>query len=176
MCRFESCQAHWKVGIAQLVRVSPWHGGGPWFESKCRHNKREHTALFFLFCIIYPWFRTEIGGIFVGIAQLAFRFLYEFHFYPHLLTPQASSPYMQGRLKNVRDKQCPSHYPHILGHIHSYRILTWGLEDKKVRETWGRKNIPHMPSALYTSAFERCHVSMWGIFSNSLFFRVRFIE
>jgi hypothetical protein len=43
-----------------------------------------------------PSVPTRIGGIFVGIAQLAFRFLYEFHFYPHLLTPQASSPYMQG--------------------------------------------------------------------------------
>ena len=38
-CRFESCQAHCKkVGIAQLVRVSPWHGGGRWSESNCRHK------------------------------------------------------------------------------------------------------------------------------------------
>ena len=42
--------------------------------------------------------------------------------------------------------------------------------------TWGISNVPHVPSALYTSAFERCHVNMWGTFSNSMFFSVRVIN
>ena len=51
-------------------------------------------------------------------------------------------------------------------------IIMWVTSSKKVRETWGRTNVPHVPSALCTSASERCHVNMWGTFSNSLIFRV----
>ena len=50
-------------------------------------------------------------------------------------------------------------------HLNRYAYRTWGLEDKNVRETWGRANVPHVPSTLYTSAFERFYVSMWGTFS-----------
>ena len=70
----------------------------------------------------------------------------------------------------------PSHFgSHLLTshsdmHLNRYAYRTWGLEDKNVRETWGRTNVPHVPSALCTSAFERGHVSMWGISSNSLIF------
>ncbi len=31
-------------------------------------------------------------------------------------------PLCTGHLKDVRDNQCPSRYPHILGQIHSNRI------------------------------------------------------
>ena len=58
-----------------------------------------------------------------------------------------------------------STWDHILVHIHSHCMVTWGLEEEKVRETWGRTKVPHVPSALCTSAFQRGHVSMWGIFS-----------
>ena len=54
-------------------------------------------------------------------------------------------------------------------------FCTFAEHFKKVRETWGRTNIPHVPSALYTSAFEMGHVNKWGISSNSLIFRVRVI-
>ena len=47
---------------------------------------------------------------------------------------------------------------------------------KNVRETWGRTKVPHVPSALCTSAFERGYVSMWGTFSNSSILSVRFID
>jgi hypothetical protein len=33
-----------------------------------------------------------------------------------------------------------------------------GFEDKNGRETGERTDIPHVPSALYTSAFEACDV------------------
>ena len=45
------------------------------------------------------------------------------------------------------------------------KIRMWVTCFKNVRETWGRTNVPHVPSTLYTSAFERFYVSMWGTFS-----------
>ena len=41
-------------------------------------------------------------------------------FLPSLVHIAGLKPLYTGRLKDVRDKQCPSRYPHILGHIHSY--------------------------------------------------------
>ena len=69
-----------------------------------------------------------------------------------------------GHLTDVRDEQCPSHYPHSLGHIHSLRKMAWGLEAKKVRETWGRTVYPHVSLAHCTSALEPRHVKKWGTF------------
>ena len=88
-----------------------------------------------------------------------------FLFLPSLIHITGLKPLFAGHLKDVRDEQCPSRYPHILAHIYSYCIVMWGLEEEKVRETWGRTKDPHVPSALCTSAFEMGHVSMWGTFS-----------
>jgi hypothetical protein len=77
-------------------------------------------------------------------------------------------PLCTGHLKNVRENECPSRYPHILGRTYFHPKMAWGLEAKKVRETWGITKVPHVPSALCTSAIARCHVSKWGTFWCSL--------
>ena len=52
-------------------------------------------------------------------------------------------------------------------------IIRWRMRVENVRETWGRTNVPHMPSVLCTSALKACHVKKWGIFSSTLIFYVR---
>ena len=50
---------------------------------------------------------------------------------------------------------------------------TWGWETENVRATWGRANVPHVPQALYTKAFE---IGMWvreGHFRIPYFFTLR---
>ena len=77
-------------------------------------------------------------------------------------------PLCTGHLKDVRENECPSRYPHILGRTYSHPKMVWGLENKKVRETWGRTDVPHVSWALCASAFEACDVNKWGIFRCSL--------
>lgn len=44
-------------------------------------------------------------------------------------------PLCTGHLKNVRENECPSRYPHILGRTYFHPKMAWGLEAKKVRES-----------------------------------------
>ena len=40
-------------------------------------------------------------------------------------------PLCTGHLKDVRENECPSRYPHILGRTYSHPKMVWGLENKK---------------------------------------------
>ena len=77
----------------------------------------------------------------------------------------------EGREGSTMSLTLPSHFgshsllSHSDMHLNGYVYRMWALEEENVRETWGRMNVPHVPSALYTSAFERFYVSMWGTFS-----------
>ena len=57
---------------------------------------------------------------------------------------------------------------HFYPHLFTSQVSNPYLQG--IWRTWGRTKVPHVPSALCTSAFERGHVSMWGTFSNSLIF------
>ena len=77
-------------------------------------------------------------------------------------------PLCTGHLKNVRENECPSRYPHIFGRTYFHPKMAWGLEAKKVRETWGRTDVPHVSWALCTSAFQTYNGRKGGTFWCSL--------
>jgi len=72
------------------------------------------------------------------------------------------NPLCTGRLKDGRENKCPSRYPPFLGPIHSIRKVMWVCQVENGSETGVRTDIPHVPSALCTSAFEEGGGSMWG--------------
>ena len=79
-----------------------------------------------------------------------------------------------GHLKDVRDKQCPARYPHILGHIHSHHIDVRVRREKSEGDVRENECPSHAFSPLQIGLWEGSCEYVRDIF-DSMIFRVQVI-